>query len=133
VVVTVTYPLVFVRGRARWLPVLAAAALVAQVLLAWAGRAAFGLAGVAAALALSTALVLCVLLVALGAFARVARGVVAAAAICGALAALVFAVPRIVLDPAIAAGVGVVLYAAVLAAWRPPGLRAAWAYLHALQ
>jgi len=133
VAVTVTYPLVFVRGRARWLPALAGGALATEVLLAWAGRAAFGLAGIAASLALSTALVLGVLLLALGALERVARGLVTAAVVCGVVAALVFAVPRALLDPVVAAIVGVVLYAAVLAVWRPHGLRAAWAYLHALQ
>ena len=75
VAVTVTYPLIFVRGRAGWLPVLALAALVAQVAIDWALRAAFDLGGVAAGLAVTTALVLAVLLVALGAVRRVVVGV----------------------------------------------------------
>ncbi|HZQ82801.1 MAG TPA: hypothetical protein VFB25_12575 [Gaiellaceae bacterium] len=133
VAVTVTYPLVFVRGRARWLPALAVTVLSVQVLLAWAGRAAFGLAGIAASVAVSTALVLVALLVALGAFERVVRGLAVAALVCGIVAALVFAAPRVLLGPVLAAVVGVVLYVAVLALWRPRGLRAAWAYLHALQ
>lgn len=131
--VTVTYPLVFVRGRAQWLPALAAAALGAEVLLAWAGRAAFGLAGIAGALAVTTALVLVALLVPFGALVRVVRGVLVPAIVCGALAALVFGVPRLALGPVTAGAIGIVAYVAVLAAWRPRGLREAWAYLHSLQ
>jgi hypothetical protein len=133
VAVTVTYPLVFVRGRGRWLPLLAVSALVAQILAAWVGRAAFGLAGVAAALALTTAFVLAVLLARLGALARVAQGLAFAALVCGGLAALVFGLPRLVVGPIPAAVVGFVAYAVVLAAWRPAGLRHAWTYLRTLQ
>jgi O-antigen/teichoic acid export membrane protein len=133
VAVTITYPLVFVRGRGRWLPLLAAAALVAQVLAAWAGRAAFGLAGVAAALALTTALVLAILLARLGALARVAHGLAVAALVCGGVAALAFGLPRLVAGPVPAAVVGLAVYSVVLAAWRPAGLRHAWTYLRTLQ
>ncbi|HEV7642204.1 MAG TPA: hypothetical protein VGO39_15155 [Gaiellaceae bacterium] len=133
VAVTVTYPLVFVRGRGRWLPLLAASALAAQVLAAWAGREAFGLAGVAAALALTTALVLAVLLARLGALVRVAVGLALAALVCGGVAALAFGLPRLAIGPVPAAAVGLVAYAVVLAAWRPPGLRQAWTYLRTLQ
>src|SRR5207302_8578507 len=45
VAVSVAFPLLFVRGRARWLPALAAIVLLAEVLVAWGGRAAYGLAG----------------------------------------------------------------------------------------
>jgi hypothetical protein len=133
VALTIAYPLVFVRGRASWLPLLAAAALGAQVLVAWAGRAAFGLGGVAAALCVTTAAVLVVLLVVLGALARVAAGVAVAAIVCGGLAALAFLLPRLVTGTVAAAVIGVVLYAAVLALWRPAGLRHAWAYVRTLQ
>jgi hypothetical protein len=133
VAVTVTYPLVFVRGRGHWLPLLAASALAAQILAAWAGREAFGLAGVAAALALTTALVLAVLLARLGALARVAIGLALAALVCGGVAALAFGLPRLAVGPVPAAAVGLVAYAVVLAAWRPPGLRQAWTYLRTLQ
>jgi O-antigen/teichoic acid export membrane protein len=133
VAVTVTYPLVFVRGRGRWLPLLAASALGAQVVLAWAAREAFGLAGVAVALALSTVLVLGVLLARLGALERVAVGLVAAVVVCGGLAALAFGLPRLVVGPVPAAILGLALYVVVLGAWRPIGLREAWAYLRTLQ
>jgi O-antigen/teichoic acid export membrane protein len=133
VALTVAYPLVFVRGRARWLPLLAAAALALHVLLEWALRAAFGLAGVAAGLAVTTAVVLAVLLHALGGLLRVVRGLAVATIVCGGVAALAFGLPRLVVGPLTAAACGLVLYAIALGAWRPAGLRAAWAYARALQ
>ena len=133
VALTVAYPLVFVAGRARWLPLLAAAALAVQVLVEWGARAAFGLAGIAGGLALTTALVLACLLAALRALRLVTRGVVLAALVCGGVALVTFAAPRLLLGPVASAAAGLVLYAAVLAAWRPPGLRHAWAYVRALQ
>ena len=133
VAVTVTYPLVFVRGRARRLPVLALAALGLQVLIDWAARAAFGLGGIAAGLAVTTAIVLAVLLAALGALAGVARGLLVAAVVCGGLAVLAFGLTRLVLGPFAAAATGLVLYVAVVAVLRPAGLRDAWAYVRALQ
>jgi hypothetical protein len=133
VALTVAYPLVFVRGRGRWLPLLAAGALGLQVLVEWGARAAFGLAGVAAGLALATAAVLVVLLAALGALVRVSAGVAIAAIACGCVAVLSFGLPRIVVGPVAAAAIGLVVYAAALAVWRPPGLRHAWAYVRTLQ
>jgi putative peptidoglycan lipid II flippase len=133
IAVTVTYPLVFVRGRGRWLPLLAFGALGVQVLVAWGAQAAFGLGGVAGALALTTALVLVALLARLGALAGVARGLLVAVAVCGGLGLLAFGLPKLVVGPYAAAIAGLVVYAAVLVAWRPPGLRQAWAYVRALQ
>ena len=121
------------RGRARWLPLLAAAALGAQVLVDWALRAAFGLGGVAAGLAAMTALVLFVLLAKLGAVRRVAQGVGLAALVCGGLAVASFGLPRLVVGPVASACAGLVLYALALTLWRPAGLRHAWAYLRTLQ
>jgi O-antigen/teichoic acid export membrane protein len=133
VALTIAYPLVFVRGRARWLPLLAVAALVLHVPLEWGLRAAWGLGGLAAGLAVTTALVLAVLLAFLRALKMTTRGVVIAAVACGVVAALAFGVPRSVLDPVAAAVAGLVLYGAALAVWRPRGLRQAWAYVHGLQ
>jgi len=133
VAVTVAYPVVFVRGRARWLPILAAAAFGAQILVEWAAQAAFGLGGVAAGLALTTAAVLVVLLTALHALRRTLAGVAGAAVVCGVVALVAFGLPRLLVGPVAAAATGLVLYAAALAAWRPAGLRHAWAYLHTLQ
>jgi hypothetical protein len=133
VAVTVAYPLLFVRGRARWLPVAAVALLLVHVLVEWAGRGAFGLAGVAVGMAVTTTLALVAVLGSLGAVATTARRLLPAAVVCGGLAALVFAAPAAVLDAAPAAAAGLVAYALVLGAWRPAGLRHAWAYLRALE
>jgi hypothetical protein len=133
VALTVAYPLVFVQGRGRWLPLLAVGALGAQVLIEWGARAAFGLAGVAGGLALTTAAVLALLLAALGALRRVSAGVAIAAGVCGGLAVAAFGLPRIVTGPITAALVGLLLYTAALALWRPSGLRHAWAYVRTLQ
>jgi hypothetical protein len=132
VAITVVYPLVFVRGRARWLPVLALAAVGVQVLVEWLGARLAGLGGIAAGMAVTTGVVALVLLSALGALRRTARGLAAAALTCGGLAALVFGLPALAVGPHLAAAIGLVAYAAVLAVWRPAGLRHAWAYIHSL-
>ena len=131
--VSVTFPLLFVRGRARELPLLALAALVVQVPVEWAMREAFGLAGIAGGMAVTTGLVLAALLWSLGSLGRALRGVVVAAVVCGGLAAVAFVAPSVVLGAVAAAVVGCALYAAALLAWRPAGLRAAWAYARTLQ
>ena len=56
-----------------------------------------------------------------------------AAVVCGGLAARRLGLPRLVVGPVPAAVVGLIAYVAVLAAWRPAGLRDAWAYVRALQ
>ena len=132
VAISIAFPLVFVRGRARFLPLLAGGALAVHVLVEWAGRAAFGLAGLAAGLAVTATLVLVTILLWLGALAVTLRGLVLAAATCGVVALVAFGLPRLVLHSVPAAAVGLVLYAAVLLVWRPPGLRAAWSYVRAL-
>ncbi|HEV2590675.1 MAG TPA: hypothetical protein VGU02_02160 [Gaiellaceae bacterium] len=133
VALTIAYPLLFVRGRARWLPLVAGAALAVHVLLEWGLSAWFGLAGIAAGMAVTTALVLAALLVWLRAVQMTTRGVLTAAVICGGIAAVTFGVPGALLGAVAAAVVGVVLYALVLGLWRPSGLRQAWAYVHGLQ
>ena len=60
--VNVSFPLAFVAERLRALPVIGAAALASQVVLAWIGSALFELDGLAVALALSTGVVLVALL-----------------------------------------------------------------------
>jgi hypothetical protein len=133
VALTVAYPLVLVRGRARWLPAVAVLAVLVHVPVEWAGRAAFGLAGIAAGMAVTTAALLAVLLVGLRALERTTLGVLASALVCGGAAAALFGVPAALLGPVAAALVGLALYAAVIGAWRPAGLRSAWAYVRALQ
>jgi hypothetical protein len=132
VALSVTFPLLFVRGRARWLPLLAVAALGAQVLVEWGCSAAFGLGGIAAGMAVTTAFVLAVLLHSLGALAATTRGVVIAAAACGLPALAAFGLAALVLGPVAGAVAGSLLYAGALAAWRPGPLLAAWLYLRHL-
>ena len=133
VAVSVAFPLLFVRGRARWLPLLAVAALCVHVLVEWGGRAAFGLAGIAAGMAVTTGAILVVLLWPLGALTQALRGLLDAAVVCGGLAAVCFGLPRVVLGAVPAAAVGLALYAAALGVWRPAGLRSAWIYVRTLQ
>jgi len=133
IAVTVAYPLLFVRGRAKWLPLLAVTVLGLHVLVEWAGRGLAGLAGVAGGLAVTTALILAVVLAALGALAPTLRALVPAVLVCGVLAAVTFGVPAVVTGSLVAAVIGLVAYALVLGIGRPPGLRHAWAYLHSLQ
>lgn len=132
VALSVAFPLLFVRGSARWLPLLAGAALGLHVVVEWAASRLLGLAGIAAGMALTTAAVLSVLLLRLGAFRAGASGLLVAAAVLGVSALGCFGVPRLVLTPIPAAAAGLVLYGALLALWRPPGLRAAWTYLRGL-
>lgn len=132
--VSTTFPLLFVSGRARRLPWLAAGALVAHVPIVWLGGELFALAGIAVALAVTTALVLAGLLQMLsgGALVRVARGLAKATAWSGGLAVLAFGASGLALSPIPAATLGLVLYVGLLALVRPGGLVRAWSYVRAL-
>jgi hypothetical protein len=132
--VSTTFPLLFVTGRARRLPWLAAGALAVHVPIVWAGKGLFGLAGIAGALAVTTALVLAGLLVMLsrGALVRVAQGLAKATAWSGGLAVAAFAALGLAFPPLPAAVLGFVAYAVLLALVRPSGLVNAWTYVRAL-
>ncbi len=132
IALSVTFPLLFVRGRARWLPLLAVGALAAHVPVEWLGSSTWGLGGLAAGLALTTAAVLAVLLAALGALRSASTGVVVAALSCGIPALAAFGVASFVPSAIGAAALGLLLYCAVLAVWRPAGLLTAWGYLRRL-
>ena len=138
VAVTVAYPLLFVRGRARWLPLLAVRrARACTCSSSGRGRAAFGLAGVAAGLggddgrSSSPSILAC----ARRARADAARGsLLAAARLRRGRRGRVRRCPRLVVGPLAAAVVGLVVYVARarrLAA--APGCAQAWAYVRALQ
>jgi hypothetical protein len=133
IAVSVAFPLLFVRGRARWLPLLALGALAVHVLVEWAGRAAFGLSGIVAGMAVTTGAVLVGLLWSLGVVAVTLRGLAVAAVVCGGVAAAAFGVADAALAALPGAVLGLALYAATLGFWRPPGLRAAWSYARALR
>jgi hypothetical protein len=129
---SVTFPLLFVVGRGRGLPLLAVVVVAVHVPIAWLGQMLGGLDGLALSLALTTWLALAAMLARLGAVVPTVRGLLTAAAAVAAIALLAFAPPGIVLEPVAAAAAGLALYAVILATVRPPGLRAAWRYLRAL-
>jgi hypothetical protein len=131
---TVVFPLLFVVERPAVLLPLAPVALVLHVPISLGLRAAFGLDGLAVGLAISTAIVLVVLLAAVSrrmlelaslGLGRVAVGLTA-------LAAATFGLVSLALSGIPAAAAGLAIYAAVLGVARPRGLRAAWAYVRVL-
>jgi hypothetical protein len=132
---SVAYPLLFVRGRGRFVPLLSIGGLLAHVPIAWAGYRLLGLPGVAVALGVTTAAVLGVLLSMLSftCLECVARGLVEASAFTGLAAALSFGVAALLLPPAAAGLMGLLAYVALLGLLRPGGLREAWRYVHAFQ
>lgn len=130
--VSVTFPLVFVVGRGRALPVLAVAAVVLQVGLAWAGQRLFGLDGLALSLAGTTGVVLAALLAGLRALGPTARGLGLAALTVAAGTVLAYVPPGLLLPAVAAAATGLAIYAALVAVVRPTGFRDAWRYLRAL-
>ena len=133
VAISVTFPLVFVVGRTRRLPLLALGAFALHVPLAVVGQVTLGLEGLALALAVTTAALLAGALAILGAISVAARGLLVAALVVAAFAAGAFVAPAIVLGTTIvAAAIGAALYAALLGAMRPAPLVAAWHYLRAL-
>ena len=131
--VNVAFPLVFVAGRTRALPLIALLALAVQVPIAWALGDWLDLDGLAVALALSTFLVLLCVLALLGALAPAARGLVLASGVVAGLTLAAFVPPSLVLGSLAAAAVGLVLYAALVGLLRPRGLTASWGYLRALR
>jgi hypothetical protein len=131
--VNVAFPLAFVAERLRPLPWIGAAALVLQVLLAWAFAGLLDLDGLAIALTLSTFLVLLALLRELDALFDGVRGVAVAAATIAVFTVVAFLPAGLVLGSLPGAMVGLAAYVALMALVRPRGLRASWAYLRALQ
>jgi O-antigen/teichoic acid export membrane protein len=128
----VTFPLAFVAGRTRHLPLIAVGALALQVPLAWGAARLFGLEGLALALAATTLLVLVALLVDLGAVDRVVRPLVTATLAVVGLALAAFVPPAIALGDLASVGIGLVLYSTLLTLIRPRGLVLGWRYLRAL-
>jgi hypothetical protein len=131
---TLAFPLVFVIGRHGVLLPLAIGAFAVHVPLAWGFREAFGMPGIAVALAVSTLLVLGVLLISLSprVLALAAYGLGRLAVVEAALAAASFGLLALVIGGIPAAVIGLLLYAVLIVAWRPRGLREAWAYVRAL-
>jgi hypothetical protein len=130
--ISAAFPLLFVAGSGRRLPLLAVAAVGVHVPLAFLGQAFGGLDGLALALAATTGFILAGLLASLRATVATARGLGSAAFTVAVLAVTAFVPPWVVLGPVLGASVGAVLYGLLLAVLRPPPLLAAWRYLRAL-
>jgi O-antigen/teichoic acid export membrane protein len=131
---TLAFPLVFVVGRHRRLVPIALCAIAVHVPLAFVLSRAFEMPGIALSLAISTLLVLGVLLLSLSprVLTLAVRGLGRLALVEAGLAAVSFGLLALLLGGIPAAVVGLVVYALLLAAWRPRGLREAWAYVRAL-
>ena len=131
---SVTYPLLFVMERRHRLELIAVVAVVLHVPLTIALREAFGLPGIAFALALSTCGVIAALMLIVSPrmLAVSALGVGRLALRLGFLVGLSFGVLALLVGGVAAAAAGLAVYALLLAAIRPRGLREAWAYVRAL-
>ena len=123
---TLTFPLLFVLERSRGLVGIAVGGLVLSVPIILAGRELGELAGIALALAASTAIVLAALLVSVsrGALRRTASELGRLAMQVAALALAAFGLASLL--------GGLAVYAGLLVALRPRGLREAWSYMRAL-
>ena len=133
--VTITFPMIFVAGRERRLPLLAGIALLLHVLVAGLAVGAFELAGAALALTISTGFVLASLLLFLSPRVLEAgvRGLLLGAGVIGGLALVAFGAADAVLPAEPAAVVGALAFCAMLIAARGLGLRQAWGYLRTLE
>jgi len=131
---SVTYPLLFVMDRSHRLELLAVAAVVVHVPVTIALREAFGLPGIAFALALSTCGVIAALMMIVSPrmLALSALGLGQLAIRLTFVVGLSFGVLALVAGGITAAAIGLAVYALLLAAIRPRGLREAWAYVRAL-
>lgn len=131
---TVTFPLAFVVDRQRLLVPLALAVLPLHFGITYGLRAAFGLGGVALAMAISTGVALAALMASLSLrmLELTLVGLARLAVVQGGSALLVFGVLDAVAGAAPAAAGGAVLYLVLLFALRRLGLEAAWRYVRAL-
>ncbi len=133
--VTVSFPLLFITGRGRRLPVLATGALALHVVASWLLVGAWGLDGAAAAMTLTTLTILVTVLVRVspGVLRVAARGLALAALLTAGPALVAFGLLDVVLGGAAGAAGGVLLFGGLLVATRSLGLRDAWGYLRALE
>jgi hypothetical protein len=131
---SLAFPLLYVFERSRVLVPVAIGALAVHVPLSLALRELWGLEGLAIALGVSTLGVLAALLLALSRHALLAAAwsLARVAAWVVGLAAVTFGAFALVLSDAVAATAGLGVYALLLAALRPRGLREAWGYVREL-
>ncbi|HSC92041.1 MAG TPA: hypothetical protein VLB86_10355 [Gaiellaceae bacterium] len=132
---SLTLPLLFVVRRAGRLVPLAAAVVVVHVPVAWAGRELLGLPGIALALAVSAAVVVGDMLLAISprALSLSLVGLARAGGVVAAAAAAAFGLGALAAGGTSGVVLGLVLFAGILAASASLGLRQAWAYLRALR
>ena len=131
---SVTFPLLFVVEKPRVLVPLAVIVLLLHVPLSLALRAAFGLPGLAIALALSTFAVIFVLMAGVSRKMLVlsAVGLARTAAVVAAFALVTFGIPALAVGPTLAAPIGLVLYVTAFVVLRPRGVVDAWQYVRGL-
>jgi len=130
--VSVTFPLLFVARRTRRLPAIALGALALQVPLAWSFGRAFGLDGLALALAISTGVVLVALLAILRALSVTLRALLPGVASVAAIACLAFLPFALALPALAAAAAGLIAYTVLIGVLRRSASRDAWRYLRDL-
>lgn len=131
---SLAFPLLYVVERSRVLVPTAIGAVLFHIPLSLVLRGLWGLEGLAAALAVSTLAVLAALLFALSphALASAAASLARVGVVVGAVAAISFGGLSLVADDELAAVAGLALYALLLVALRPRGLREAWGYVREL-
>ena len=130
----VTFPLLFVLEKPKVLMPLAVGVLAIDIPLSLGLREAFGLRGLVIALALSTFLVIVVLMAAVSMRMLVltAFGVARTALLVAALVVASFGLAEVIADGFVAAGLGLAIYVSGLAILRPRGLVEAWQYMRLL-
>ncbi len=132
VVLSVTFPLVFVAGLGRRLPLVGLVVVAVHVPVAIVGQRLGGLWGLALALAVTNALAATWLLHLLHAFVPTVRGLAAAVAVVVVVFGAAFAPATLVDSAVLAVALGLALAAVLVAVARPRGLVAAWRYLREL-
>ncbi len=131
---SITYPLLFVMHRTRWLVPLALATVAVDIPISIEARAWDGLTGVAVALGISALLMVVGLMAALAPrmLALSVVGLGRLALIVGAATSLAFGGASLLLPAAPAVALGLLVYALLLVAVRQLGLAQAWHYVRAL-
>lgn len=130
----VTYPLVFVAARQRYLVPVAVAGFLSMIPLGLGLRAVWGLPGIAVAIGLATLVIACGLMAAVDrrTLTIAMFGVARLSLALGAASALAFGALSLALSPPAAAVVGIGVYGLIVLSLRSLGLREAWTYIRGL-
>ena len=131
---SITYPLMFVMHRTRWLIPLAVGGILVNVPISIVGRSLWGLTGVTVALGIATFVLVLGLMASLSLrmLALSVLGLARLSLLVGAATALAFGGASLVLSAVPAAAAGLALYALLRVAMRELGLAQAWQYVRAL-